>query len=118
MAAISYQYKQLIVMLQSLHCIMLLCYESRLKIGAGKNERILNLTEAASKKYFLGALPGLHAFSGCDSTTAFHGMGKIRGLNIVKKVTKSTASLQESLQIEDTLFYMIETAFKIGLGTR
>lgn len=113
MAAISYQYKQLIVMLQSLHCIMLLCYESRLKIGAGKN-----LTEAASKKYFLGALPGLHAFSGCDSTSAFHGMGKIRGLNIVKKVTKSTASLQESLQIEDALFYMIETAFKIGLGTR
>ena len=25
---------------------------------------------------FLRALPGLHAFSGCDSTSAFHGIGK------------------------------------------
>ena len=33
-----------------------------IKIGAGKNERILNLTEVASEKNILRALHDLHAF--------------------------------------------------------
>ena len=53
------------------------------KIGAGKNERIPNVTVAASEKNFLRALAGLYDFSGCDSTSAFHEIGKIKWLNMV-----------------------------------
>jgi len=45
-------------------------------IGTGKKERILNVTEASFEESLLRAFPGLHAFSGCDSTSAFHGIGK------------------------------------------
>ena len=31
------------------------------------------------------ALPGLHVFMGCDSTSAFFGEGKTTALNLVKK---------------------------------
>ena len=41
-----------------------------------KNERILNVTEAPFGKNFLGTLLGLRAFSGYDSTSTFHGIGK------------------------------------------
>ena len=34
-----------------------------IKIGAGKNESILNVTDAPFQKNFLKPLPGLHAFS-------------------------------------------------------
>ena len=82
------------------------------KIGAGKNERILNVTEAPFQKNFLRALPGLHIFSGCDSTSAFHRIGKRKWLNIVKgneEYCNALGLLGESLQIEDPLFDMIES---------
>ena len=63
-----------------------------IKIGAEKHERILNATDAPSEKIYL---PGLHAFSGCDSTSWFHGIPK--GL------------LGKTLQIEDDLFDMIKS---------
>ena len=55
----------------------------------------------------------LHAFSGCDSMSAFHGIGKRKGLNIVKsdeEDCKALGLLGESLQVEDALFDMIESA--------
>ena len=82
------------------------------KIGAGKNERILNVTETPFQKNFLRALPGLHTFSGCDSTSAFHRIGKRKWLNIVKgneEYCNALGLLGESLQIEDPLFDMIES---------
>ena len=48
------------------------------KIGAGKNERILNFIKAPFEKNFLRDLPGSHAFSGCDLTSAFHGILQIQ----------------------------------------
>lgn len=41
-----------------------------------KNERILNVTEAPFEKNFLGTQLDLRAFSGYDSTSTFHGIGK------------------------------------------
>ena len=65
---------------------ILACYyapiiESRIiiKIGTGKYERMLNVTESSLDENLIRSLPGLHAFSGCDSTSAFHGIGKING---------------------------------------
>ena len=45
-----------------------------IKIGARKNESILKVTKAPPEKNLFEALPGFHAFLGCDSTTAFHGI--------------------------------------------
>ena len=64
------------------------------------------------KKNFLGALPGLQDLLGYHSTSAFHGIGKRKWLNIVKgkKVyCKALGLLEEGLQIEDHLFDTIES---------
>ena len=36
------------------------------------------------EKNFVRALPDLHDFSGCDLTSAFHGIDRRKWLNIVK----------------------------------
>ena len=64
-----------------------------IKIGSGKYERMLNVTESSLDQNLIRSLPGLHAFSGCDSTSAFHGIGKIKWLNLVKKNMKSFVML-------------------------
>lgn len=74
-----------------------------IEIRAGKNERILS---------FLRPLPGLRIFSEYDSTSAFHGIGKRRWLNIAEgneEHCNALGFLGKSLQIEDHLFYMIES---------
>ena len=97
-------------MLQSLRCIMLLLSKPLyIKIGAGKN--VLNVTDTPFQKNFLRALPGLHAFTGCDLASAFYRIGKIKWLNMVKgneEYCNALDLLGESFQIEDPLFYMIE----------
>ena len=64
---------------------ILACYyapiiESRIiiKIDTGKYERMLNVTESSLDENLIRSLPGLHAFSDCDSTSVFHGIGKIK----------------------------------------
>ena len=58
---------------------ILACYyapviESRIiiKIGTGKYERMLNVTKSSSDENLIRSLPGLHAFSDCESKSAFH----------------------------------------------
>ena len=34
---------------------------------------------------FFEALPGLHAFTGCDTVSSFVGKGKVKAFNIVTK---------------------------------
>lgn len=63
--------------------------------GTGDNRRIINLNLACenhfsrinnpdyTKEMFLEALPGFHCFTGCDSTSAFAGRGKIKPFKIL-----------------------------------
>ena len=58
---------------------ILACYyapiiESRIiiKIETGKYEQMLNVIESSLDENLIRSLPGLHAFSGCESTSAFH----------------------------------------------
>ena len=56
------------------------------------------------------ALPDLHFFSKCDSTSACYAIDKRKWLNIVKDKEENNNALGilgESLQIEDHLFDMI-----------
>ena len=82
------------------------------KNGTGKNKRTLNVIEALFQKNVLRALPGLHAFCGCDSIGAFHGIGKRKWWNIVKgnkEYCNELGLLGESLEVVDPLFDMIKS---------
>ena len=72
---------------------------------------MLNVMESSLDKNLIRSLPGLHAFSGCDSASVFHGIGKIKWLNLVKKqeiFCDGLCLLSESLDIEETVYDVIE----------
>ena len=54
--------------------------------GKGNNKKLLNITEMAMSfsQVHCSALLGLHAFTGCDSTSAMKGRGKVRPLGILQ----------------------------------
>eukprot|EP00117_Sycon_ciliatum_P007208 scpid94076/ scgid10417/ len=56
------------------------------EVGAGNNQRTVNMTAIAEKLSadVCNALPGLHAFTGSDSTSAFAFRGKSAAFNIVR----------------------------------
>ena len=54
--------------------------------GSGENLRTLDITAIAKH---LGedcckVLPALHAFTGYDYTSAFHGIGKVKAIKLIK----------------------------------
>ena len=72
---------------------------------------MLNVIESSLDEDLIRFLPGLHVFSGCDSTSVFHGIGKIKWLNLVKKheiFCDGLCLLGESLDIEETVYGIIE----------
>ena len=77
---VSIQTVNSVVAILALYYVPLLSKSLYMKTGAGKNERIVNATETLSRKNYLLSL---HAFLGCDSTSAFHGIRKRKWLNIV-----------------------------------
>lgn len=102
------------VAILSLHYALMLSKPLYTKIGAGKNEIILNNTEVPLERNFLRALFGLRIILECDSTNAFHGMhgtAKRTWLNIVQgneDYCNVLGLLVENLQIDDPLFDVIE----------
>ena len=58
--------------------------------GKGNNKKLLNITEMAMSfsQVHCSALPGLHAFRGCDSKSAMKGHDKVRPLGILEKSTE------------------------------
>lgn len=71
-----------------------------------ERKRVVNLTQIANTigDCFAKALPAIHAFSGCDSTSAFVGKGKRSVYSMAKNDTKLTAvfqSLGASFEIDD-----------------
>ena len=57
------------------------------KTGKGNKKRIINVTTIAEKysQVNCGALVGIHAFTGCDSTSAFKGKGKVKAIRLLQK---------------------------------
>ena len=55
--------------------------------GRGNKTRIINVTKIAEKysQVNCAALPGIHAFTGCDSTGAFKGKGKVKAIRLLQK---------------------------------
>jgi hypothetical protein len=57
--------------------------------GKGNKKCCINITKAAESLTapFCNALLGLHAFTGCDSTSSFKGKGKVKAVKLMEKNT-------------------------------
>jgi len=55
--------------------------------GSGNNRRQINVSQIAKTllKEMCDALLGVHAFTGCDTTSCFAGQGKLKALKLVQK---------------------------------
>ena len=84
------------VFIITLSCLSPITSDLFLQTGKRDKRRIINLqaikesldgeipeTEEYSIDDFMSALPGLHSFTGCDSTSAFSGKGKVKALKLM-----------------------------------
>ena len=60
--------------------------------GSGNNQRHIDVSSIATtlestQKGLAAAMPGIHAFTGCDFTTAFYRKGKVKPLEVLQKDT-------------------------------
>lgn len=81
--------------------------------GTANNRRQLSISKLCDKTptKLLQAFLGLHAFTGCDSTSSFVGKGKIRPLSIMKKdevLLDIFAGLGMQEQIDDSTLKHLE----------
>ena len=81
--------------------------------GAGNKRRLIDMTELAHRytQQHCTALMALHAFTGCDSTSAFKGIGKIKPIKTLQKMPKFEpvlAQLGDSWEVSDDLFTGLE----------
>ena len=55
--------------------------------GVGNKQRLINITELANTltPEFSTSLMVLHAYTGCDSTSAFRGIGKVKPIKTLQK---------------------------------
>ncbi|GFO13376.1 hypothetical protein PoB_003988100 [Plakobranchus ocellatus] len=69
--------------------------------GSGNNRRQPNITDLAAtmSKRLHDAIIGLHAFTGCDSTSCFAGKGELKALNMLQR----NQYLQDTFSRFDTL---------------
>ena len=81
--------------------------------GTGNKRQLINITELA--RYFTvqysTALAGVHAFTHCDTTSAFKGKGKVKPIQILQKNPKFQpvlAELGESLEVSPSLVSGLE----------
>ena len=75
-------------------------------MGSGNKRRLFNVTEKARdlKPSQCSALLSLHALTGCDTTSSFKGIGKLKPHKVLEKYPKFEDSLDilgESLEIEE-----------------
>ena len=58
--------------------------------GTGNNKRLINITELVADytQEYCTALTAVHAYSHCDSTSAFKGVGKIKHVKILQKLPR------------------------------
>ena len=75
-------------------------------VKSSLTKRYLTSRNDASRKEFLDALLGLHAFTGCDTVSAFAGHGKIRSIKLMAKTqehVKVFAELGKIFQLSEEL---------------
>jgi len=63
-------------------------YQDLFGTGTGNKQMLINVSKLAEDfgQEKSTAIMALHAFSGCDTTSAFRGIGKVKPLKILLKV--------------------------------
>ena len=87
--------------------------------GSGNKRRLINVSKLAIKygPQNCSALLGLHAFTGCDTTSSFKGIAKVKPLKLMLKKSKfesEFAKLGESWEVPDDLIVELES-FTCGM---
>ena len=81
--------------------------------GSGNKKRLVNVTELARGygRQFCSAVMALHAFTHCDTTSAFKGVGKVRPIKLLQKMPAYQpvlASLGDEWTVTDGAFIKLE----------
>ena len=81
--------------------------------GKGNKKRLLNITALAEEltQKYCSALLSLHAFSGCNTTSAFKGKGKVKPLKTMlekPKFVDTFAELGETWEVTDKRLNEVE----------
>ena len=73
--------------------------------GKGTKKRLINMNNIAEKfsQEECSALLGLHAFTGCDTCSAFKGIGKIKPIKVLQKNAKFNDMLASLVTIGKSL---------------
>jgi hypothetical protein len=82
-----------------------LCPSTSVSVGPGGKRRTIKLRplHAALGVTVVSALPGFHAFSGCDQSGTFCGKSKISRWNALQKSGRRTEEAFETLGLAPTL---------------
>uniref|UniRef100_UPI00359026EA uncharacterized protein isoform X1 n=2 Tax=Myxine glutinosa TaxID=7769 RepID=UPI00359026EA len=81
--------------------------------GSGNKKRFINVTDLAHGygQQFCTAVMALHAFTHCDTTRAFKGIGKIRPIKVLQKMPafqSVLASLGDELTVPEAVYTELE----------
>ena len=81
--------------------------------GTGNKKRLIDITKLAQQyqQELCTALLGLHAFTRCDTTSAFKGAGKVKPIKTLQKSPQfqsALAQIGDSWQISEDLFLQME----------
>lgn len=81
--------------------------------GTGNKRRLLDITKLANDftPVYCAALLALHAFTRCDTTSAFKGVGKVKPIKLLQKQPRYQGVFQElgqSWEVTDDLFLQLQ----------
>jgi hypothetical protein len=91
--------------------------------GTGNKKRLIDITKLAQQyqQELCTALLGLHAFTRCDTTSAFKGIGKVKPIKILQKSPQfqsALAQIGDSWQISEDLFLQMEAFTCLLYGSK
>ena len=96
-----------------LHFVLSFTINILFDTGTGNKKRLINITELADglTQEYCTALMALHAFTHCDTTSSFKGIGKIKPIKVLQKLPKYQpilADLGREWQVTEELFDGLE----------
>ena len=113
-------YKSVILVVEDTD-VMILCLafsgnincQMHMRCGTKNRSRLISINKLTSNlgNDICKALLGFHAFSGCDSVSAFAGQGKIKGLKLIQqnqKFQEAFTTLGEHWHLTDELFDVLQ----------
>ena len=91
--------------------------------GRGDKKQLINITQLASQytQEYCTALMCLHAYTRCDTTSRFKGVGRVKPIKILQRMPRfqsGLAQLGESWQVTDELFSALEGFTCMLYGSR